>query len=77
MFGVRPKPGLRLIGQTCPGWGLNMSGSTFWNPEQELDKSGWDLAAEELGLGQTCSVQEPDMSGKGYWNPAWNPDKPG
>jgi hypothetical protein len=43
-----------------------MSDSTFWNLEDELDKFGWDLAAEELGLGQTCPVQEPDMSDKGY-----------
>jgi hypothetical protein len=45
-----------------------MSNSTFWSLEDELDKFGWDLAAEELGLGlgQTCPVQELDMSGKGY-----------
>jgi hypothetical protein len=30
-----------------------MSGKTLWN----LDKVGWDLAAEELGLGQTCSAR--------------------
>jgi hypothetical protein len=48
------------------GLGPDMSDSTFWNLEDELDKFGWDLAAEELGLGQTCPVQEPDMSDKGY-----------
>jgi hypothetical protein len=35
-----------------------MSGYTFWNPEQELDKSCWDLAAEGTGDG-------PGMSGPG------------
>jgi hypothetical protein len=58
-------------------WGPDMSDSTFWNPRQDLDKFGWDLAAEELGLGQTCLIQEPDTSGKGYWNMDPNPNKPG
>jgi hypothetical protein len=39
-----------------------MSRITLWNSDNELDKAGWDLAAEELRLGWTCPVQEPDMS---------------
>jgi hypothetical protein len=31
MSGVWPKPGLRLIDQTCPSWGQNMPGSTSGN----------------------------------------------
>jgi hypothetical protein len=34
-----------------------MSSSTFWNPEQEPDKSGWDLATEKLRQGRTCPVK--------------------
>jgi hypothetical protein len=48
---------LRLVGQTCPDWGSDMSGFTFKNLKQESDKFGWDLTAEELGLGQTCPVK--------------------
>jgi hypothetical protein len=42
--------------QTCPGWGPNISETTLWNPDKELDKVGWDLAIEELWLGRTCLV---------------------
>jgi hypothetical protein len=50
-----------------------MSGKPLWNP----DKTGWDLATEELGLGRICPVQKPDMSGKDYWNLARDSDKSG
>jgi hypothetical protein len=43
-----------------------MSGKIYWNPVSKPDKSGWDLAAENLKQGQTCLVQKPDMSDKGY-----------
>jgi hypothetical protein len=52
-----PQTRLRLVGQTCPDWGLDMSGFTFKNPKQELDKFSWDLTAKELGLGRTCPVK--------------------
>jgi hypothetical protein len=29
----------------------DMSRITLWNPDKELNKAGWDLAAEVLGLG--------------------------
>jgi hypothetical protein len=41
----------------------DMSGKPLWNPVSKPDKSGWDLAVEELGLERTSPVQEPDMSG--------------
>jgi hypothetical protein len=57
--------------------GSNISGSTFWNLEQEPDKSGWDLAAEELGLARTCLGWGLDISGLGFLNPVKNPDMSG
>jgi hypothetical protein len=50
-----------------------MSRKLLWN----LDKVGWDLATDELGLGWTCPVQEMDMSDKSYWNPVCHPNKSG
>jgi hypothetical protein len=41
----------------------DMSEKPLWNPVSKLNKSGWDLAVEELGLERTSPVQEPDMSG--------------
>jgi hypothetical protein len=31
------------------GLGADMFRITLWNPDKELDKAGWNLAAEELG----------------------------
>jgi hypothetical protein len=33
-----------------------MSRKPLWNLDKVSDKTGWDLAAEEVGLGQTCPV---------------------
>jgi hypothetical protein len=57
--------------------GPDMFEKPIWNLVSKPDKSGWDIAAEELGLGWICPIQEPDMSSCSYWNPASDPDKSG
>jgi hypothetical protein len=36
---------------------LDMFEKTLWNPNNEPDKAGWDLDAEELRLGRTCPTR--------------------
>jgi hypothetical protein len=51
-----------------------MSSYCYWKSVFRPDKSGWDLAAEELERGRTCSARGPDMFEKGFWKPARRPD---
>jgi hypothetical protein len=56
-----------------------MSGYYLCNPVFGLDKSGWDLVADELEmeLGRTCLPKGPDMSENSFSNSVRNPDMPG
>jgi hypothetical protein len=40
-----------------------MSRKPLWNLVGKPGNSGWDLAAEVLGLGRIWPVEEPDMFG--------------
>jgi hypothetical protein len=51
-----------------------MSSYCYWKSVFRPDKSGWDLAAEELERGRTCSARGSDMFEKGFWKPARRPD---
>jgi hypothetical protein len=55
----------------------DISGYCFYNPVFGLDKSSWDLVADELELGQTCPTWGLDMSRNSFWNQVRNPDMSG